>query len=199
MESNNQQKVLDWLLQQYNHPLSLILLVLGSGLLWLGLSGSVPFQAECDSVLDEHRWFCLLTGLAAIVTAVVLFYIPPPAVTADVDETAYSSNQTIPNVLNKPFLVRLGVLSGTQRNILKLVEDEKKITLDKIQSLNSQLAAAELYYRLEQLQLLGFIKKQKPESTSLPVIYSLAAGYIDAISDPDVTSVKTVFVEPKSL
>ena len=185
-------KVLDWILSEYNHPLSLILLVLGGGLIWSGLNGQLPFAgAECTLMGEMEKTYSLLAGTAMIVAAILIFYFPGPKKVATVQPQTLPPG--IPTELQKSFLVRLGILSSTQRELLKNIEDAASITLESLAGLHSSYGTSELQYRLEQLRLLGLISVVKSEVVGQASVYKLTPQYLDAVKDPDVTRLKTEF------
>jgi hypothetical protein len=66
------------------------------------------------------------------------------------------------------------VLTGTQLQILQHMETKRAATIKELQEKFSFIPDRELFYRLEQILLLGFLIRDRKEGE---VIYSLNASY----------------------
>jgi hypothetical protein len=83
-----------------------------------------------------------------------------------------------PDDLRKRFSARLDGIGPTQRKVLQFLRDETGNGSDLLQSKidgRFNLSGAEMYYRLEQLRLLGFIRKQR--TSTREYAYGLTTDY----------------------
>ena len=65
-------------------------------------------------------------------------------------------------------------LTGTQLQILQYLEAEREVSITAVQEKFSFIPDRELYYRLEQISLMGFIKRDRKHGE---VIYTLNPDY----------------------
>ena len=71
-------------------------------------------------------------------------------------------------------------LTGTQMQILQHLEARKEATIASLQEKFSFIPDRELYYRLEQIVLMGFIKRERKQGE---VVYTLNADYSGRVED----------------
>ena len=79
-------------------------------------------------------------------------------------------------------------LTGTQLQILQYMEGRKEATIENLQEKFSSIPDRELYYRLEQICLLGFVLHERVADSAL---YSLNPDYSETVEDD-----KTVILTP---
>ncbi|MCB1692342.1 MAG: hypothetical protein KDI19_06215 [Pseudomonadales bacterium] len=71
-------------------------------------------------------------------------------------------------------------LTGTQLQILQHMESNKQATIGSLQEKFSFIPDRELFYRLEQIVLMGFVDRGREDGD---VIYKLNAGYSGTVED----------------
>jgi len=80
-------------------------------------------------------------------------------------------------------------LTGTQLQILQYMEARKEATITALQEKFSFIPDRELYYRLEQIVLLGFIRRDKRHDEA---VYTLNANYAKAVEDDKTITLSQV-------
>lgn len=97
---------------------------------------------------------------------------------------SFSSPPVIPEELQYSFADRFAYISASQRSLLMFIEQKLKqtpfVTQDALEEHLSRRDKSEIYYRIEQLYLLGFLDRQLHEYTTSGVPryrYSLSAAY----------------------
>lgn len=76
------------------------------------------------------------------------------------------------------WLLRKQDLSGSQRQILEFIESRPRTPIKAVQDRFAKVPDRELFYRLEQLHLLGFIHKAREGEQ---VVYSLTEPFASAV------------------
>lgn len=71
-------------------------------------------------------------------------------------------------------------LTGTQLQILQYLESKKEASISKLQEKFSFIPDRELYYRLEQIHLMGFLLRERKDGE---VAYSLNPDYGVTVED----------------
>lgn len=71
-------------------------------------------------------------------------------------------------------------LTGTQLQILQYMETKKEAAISALQEKFSFIPDRELYYRLEQIVLMGFIKRGRADGD---VVYTLNSEYKGTVED----------------
>ena len=71
-------------------------------------------------------------------------------------------------------------LTGTQMQILQYIEAKKETSISQLQEKFSFVPDRELYYRLEQICLLGFVERERREGE---VYYELNPAYSGTVED----------------
>ena len=193
---------------KFQHPLILLFATFGAFLILLGLAKTLDVPYLKGINIDPNFQVAAMTiGFAFILLAVLIIYRPPrgwavkdPAsykgdagnskpVESEILQTPSVNGsdvlQEVPVDLTKPYIVRRGQLSRTQKQILGLMETEKKLPLRVIKKEFGFENSAEVYYRLEQLRLLGFVEKEKIEdgSDSAIMVYRLTGSYSGQLGD----------------
>ena len=79
------------------------------------------------------------------------------------------------------WLLKKQDLSGSQRQILEFIESSARTSIQAVQDRFTKVPDRELFYRLEQLHLVGFIDKERDGDE---VIYSLSDAYKSAVQVP---------------
>lgn len=70
-------------------------------------------------------------------------------------------------------------LTGTQLQILQYVEAKKEVTIKALQEKFSFIPDRELYYRLEQIVLMGFIRRDRKHGDVVYVLNTEYAGRVE--------------------
>lgn len=143
-------KILD-ALRQYveRQPLSFLFFCLGTVLLLLGLT--TGFQSLAPE--QNLRAVSIVLGSAALGAAVILYYFGPARMQLVASPPATVGDRSV--------LVRDN-LTESQQRLLSIVERLTARQIDVLQEdVEKQFEASqsELYYRLEQLRLMGFIER----------------------------------------
>jgi hypothetical protein len=157
------EKILESITLKFKNPLSLLFFILGAILTLLGLVSNLEFSNGKIEPNPNYQVVSLILGAGCLLLA-VLFYKHPSAL---VKKT--NTEQTLPTELTFSFLERKLMISNKQREILefveielaKIIDAEKYLYLNKIQEKFEDIPLSELYYRLEQLRLLGFVDVRK--------------------------------------
>ncbi len=184
-----------WIKSSVQHPSILFFLLFGALLISLGLVTELPNPFGATSLKiegDFERIGTMIVGLFFVGLAVLLMYRPPASWQAKTGRTEVRNESKLeptkpnridglPRDFDASFLARRSALSRTQKTLLALIENEKRIAFSAIKSELNMDSDAELYYRLEQLRLLGFIEKEKIEASSAVtiVVYRLTTSYSD--------------------
>ncbi len=71
-------------------------------------------------------------------------------------------------------------LTGTQLQILQYMEEKKQLKIAAIQEKFSFIPDRELFYRLEQIVLMGFIERERKDGE---VVYVLNPAYSGKVED----------------
>lgn len=71
-------------------------------------------------------------------------------------------------------------LTGTQLQILQYMESKKNATIGAVQEKFSFIPDRELYYRLEQIVLMGFLKRSRKDGDT---VYELNPDYSGTVED----------------
>jgi hypothetical protein len=101
---------------------------------------------------------------------------------ANQNDTAVSSNPSLP----ASFFVRKALISKTQKELLEYIERKNSVQRNAIQKEFSSISSSELFYRLEQLRLLGFIEQGpigKASDTISTQMYRLSKSYRKEIKE----------------
>jgi|GEM_PF-2813423 len=202
--------LLEWVRSRFQHPLIFILFVFGAVLLLMGIGQELPWSDKSALIADEpfERYGSLVIGSIFIVLAVVLMYRPPKGWVrpgSEFGKRAHEPHDFTPAPLPAvrepvPFTSRRAALSRTQKRLLAYIEGERRTVLDAIKRESGITNDAELYYRLEQLRLLGFIDSEKIEHGSggeVIVVYRLSDAYLAVQGDIEEDS--TVSVPTRSV
>ncbi len=89
--------------------------------------------------------------------------------------------------------LRRKALSTSQLQILQFIETEGDVTLETIQKRWTKLPDRELFYRMEQIHLLGFLEKDRQDNE---VTFRLTPDYAEAVEA--MQDDKTVMLPPSS-
>jgi len=198
--------LLKWIQAKFQHPVILGFLILGVVFLGLGFLHNInlPWLDEPLDLEDSLRTPCMLVGGAFIFLAVLLMYYPPAGWSSN-EGWGTRTNENAATLAESPdashgtresFYARRMSLSNKQKRILCMIEHDKKLTFNAIKTDMSFENDSELYYRLEQLHLLGFVEKEKlrESSNSTVRIYKLAEPYAALLGDaePDETGIVAI-------
>ncbi len=185
--------ILEWIKNSIQHTSILFFLLFGALLVSLGLVAELPNPFSADPLRiegDLERLSTMIVGLLSLGLAILLMYRPPAGwqtktKRAEVrperkqEPTKPKHINGLPRDFDASILARRSSLSRTQKKLLALIENEKKLAFNAIKAELNMENDAELYYRLEQLRLLGFIEKEKIEASAAAtiVVYRLTASY----------------------
>ena len=193
----------EWIQTTFQHPAILLFIVVGVMFLAIGFGADfpVPMSDQRISLKDDNLEIpCIGLGILFIALAILLMYNPPagwrgrgwqasgskdlPVIPAEMTDTHPGSGA--------PFHARRAALSETQKSILSMIEQEKKLAFAVIKTEMAFDNESELYYRLEQIRLLGFVEKEKlrQSANSSVWVYQLAEPYAKLLGDsePDETN-----------
>jgi hypothetical protein len=150
----------DWAAGFKGRPLSLFFLILGAVFALLAVTSGFALPVLKGIVAEpNYRLFALFLGLACLITGCALYYLPKGQMQGD----------WVPDDLTRSFVDRRDALGEKQRVLLGILEDEttptRQVLLEAIKEHFNRKSgdnhgAAEVYYRLEQLRLLGFVERQ---------------------------------------
>jgi len=160
-------KVIEWLTQKFSHPLSLLFFLLGAILLLLGLTTGfeIPFLKQLAPAL-EYQGISLILGGICLLVSILIYYKPPKKKSPDDKLGSRKTGDELP----ASFFARKALISKTQKELLSFIEKKKSVPSSDIGITFKNIGEKELFYRLEQLRLLGFIEKKtigKPEDTMI--------------------------------
>jgi len=200
--------MLKWIQVKFQHPVILGFILVGLLFLALGFLHNIylPWLDEPLDIEDFLRIPCMLVGGAFIGLAIFLMYNPPAGwsskegwgtpTSESAATIAASSDASHGTRESFHTRTRRMSLSDKQKRILSKIEQDKKLTFNVIKTEMGFENDSELYYRLEQLRLLGFVEKEKlRESRNSTVrIYKLAESYAALLGDaePDETSIAAI-------
>jgi hypothetical protein len=161
-------KIIEWLTDKFQQPISLLLLLFGALLILLGVTtGFDLFGLQHVVPEDSRRWIALVLGVIFVGAAVLLYYLSP------------RSEKGLPDEFKENFLHRRANLSRQQKDLLDFIEAssgfEKLVSQEAIESEFSNQSLSETFYRLEHLRLLGFLEKQEVGNDRY--IYRISAAY----------------------
>lgn len=157
------EKFVDWLAQKFSHPFSLLFFLLGAILVLLGLTTGfeIPILNQLAPAAEYQR-ISLVLGVACLLIAVLIYYKSPQRIQTSNNPENDPTQDNLPSTL----FARKVLLSETQRLILDYVELLKSISGKELES-KFGIESEELFYRLEQLRLLGFIERGKIGEASI--------------------------------
>lgn len=161
-------KLLEWLTVKFHHPLVPLFFVLGALLLVVGLAQKVPWIGEI--FMDtEFRYVAVIMGTACLCISLFVYYKPPSRFDASgtgsgaasppaPDATTEQGHSTMPSEWSLDWTIRRDHLSDSQRRLLRHIEQEKSASFSTLREQFVSTPSKELFYRLEQLRLLGFLE-----------------------------------------
>jgi len=152
------EKISEWLSNKFQHPLSLVFFLLGGLLILLGVSTGFDIPLLKKLAPDtNYRVACLAIGGVCCLVAIIVYYRPPK-------NESIRNSASLPDDLKLNFTARRASLSEKQGRLLYLVEYEGHsgdyVSQDTLQEQFNEYSLGELFYRLEQLRLLGFLERQ---------------------------------------
>lgn len=185
--------IFEWIKSSVQHPSILFFILFGALLISLGLMTELPNPFSTTSLKiegDFERLGTMIVGLLSMGLAILLMYRPPAGwqtKTKPVEDQTDVKQEPVkksringlPGDFDVSVFARRSSLSRTQKKLLALIENEKKLSFRAIEMELNMDNDAELYYRLEQLRLLGFIEKEKIEASAEAaiVVYRLTPSY----------------------
>ena len=151
-------KLWEWVNNKFQHPLSLLFFLLGVLLILLGVSTGydVPVLKKLSSDAS-YRFISFVTGVVCCAVSILIYYRPPKSLLID-------KATPVPDELKSNYVVRRASLSERQGQLLSFLQlktslkqylDEEQIGIKF-----NRYSKTELFYRLEQLRLLGFLERQ---------------------------------------
>ncbi|GAB2197864.1 hypothetical protein [Sessilibacter sp. MAH4] len=162
---------IDKLLHSFHSPLSAILLVIGIALIFMGLTDGIPVNGEITlSTQENFECASLAIGILAVGLSIVVYYKPPIIMShggshdrntasqaSETTQPLFSQIDAMAPELTMSWLQKRDFISGSQKKLLSFVETRNSVNYISLAQEFSDIANSELYYRLEQLRLLGFI------------------------------------------
>jgi len=179
------EKIIDWLTEKFSSPLSLLFFVLGALLLLLGLSTGfeIPYLEKHLSSANGYQGASLILGGVCLLLALFIYYKPPQKKTQDKDISREMREDEFPS----SFFARKDLVSKTQKKLLEYIEKHDSILFLDLQNEFNRLGMKELFYRLEQLRLMGFVEKDKignPDTKTVGTqVYHLSEKYKKEIKE----------------
>lgn len=117
---------------------------------------------------EEFRYISIAFGFSCIAAAIFVYYRPPGTmnnVNARAPNTSIEE-KVIPDWIPEEMLIswsaRRDYLTESQRKILTFAEQSQEFSLSTIAEAFPDHKNKELFYRLEQIRLLGFIILDRP-------------------------------------
>lgn len=159
------EEFLNWCRNTFQHPIVFICIATGVLLIFIGVGGIgmvMDIEEQCDF---QYKLVPLIAGIFLVLVAIFLTYNPPQAW---IEFRQYKSMQKIDTFTEsinetkteKSFEVLKISISKKQNKLLKYIEQQKtKVLITQIEQEFKPMKYNELYYRLEQLRLIGFISK----------------------------------------
>ena len=138
--------------------------------------------------MDEFYILPVLTFLAGLVLGGALTYAIRTRSKAGAAPAIEPSAEESPS-----WWLRRKGLSGSQLQLLQFIETEGDTNLEAIQKRFTKVPDRELFYRMEQIHLLGFIEKERDANT---VTFRLTPDYAEAVAA--LMDDKTVILPPVS-
>lgn len=185
--------ILGFIEKHFRHPLVPIFLIFGAMLTLLGITSGVSLGGYGElETTGEFRYISIVMGFACITTAMIMYYNPvgdSVDIKADVDDkTAEIDNGLvgIPSEIALPWSARRDYLTSSQRRILSLLEEINQTSLSAIMEAFPDSARKEMFYRLEQLRLLGFISYDRlgdKTTDSENCFYCLSEAYAEEVRE----------------
>lgn len=165
-------KFTQWLTDKFQHPLSLLLFILGTLLVLLGITKGfkVPYLEQLVSE-GPYKWASLVLGVVLLLLSVYIYYHPvkeEKEITADEQIQSPAERTQMPAELQQSFGIRLASITSSQEEILRHIArtsfraggDRSMVSGDSIRNhFKGRYEDRELFYRLENLYLLGFLEK----------------------------------------
>jgi hypothetical protein len=172
----------EWITSKFQHPFSLLFFLLGVILILLGLTTGFSVPVLQQLALDkDYRWTAIIIGMVFIILSIVVYYRPPKSST---QSSVGQELEGVPTELLKPFVARVNNLTEPQRRILSYIDREgaghNLVSQDMLETKFNQYNKGEIYYRLEQLYLLGLVEKQRVGQTERGIeryTYRLSSAY----------------------
>jgi hypothetical protein len=155
-----------------DQPVSFLLFVLGAVLMLLGLSRGVVSIVAADSL----RPYAIGLGALAVVASVVLALVVPRQSDAPEQRREHDGLADIKGELDT------SQITSNQRRVLRAIEDtteDRSVVSERRLGVELDTRSPELYYRLEQLRLLGFIEREvlNPDTVNLEYGYRFSRAY----------------------
>lgn len=183
-------KTIKSLADKFQQPLSPLFFLFGAVLILLGLTTGLDIPILKRVVTNpDYRVITLILGVVCLVASVILYRCGQEKSTRRTSPNAHSTGtigSEIPAELILPILVRLTQITDVQRRVLRFIEVKRELSMAVLIREFSDMQGAELYYRMEQLRLLGFLTRQRlgdDESDPSTLIYRLSEEFRCAIED----------------
>lgn len=177
--------------KNFRHPLVPLFFIFGAGLTLIGVTSGLPIEGYGELVASsEFRYVSILLGAVCLVGALFVYYKPPAAQGNGIAPSGNGDMTEIPNNFIPPELklswpAKRDFLTEKQRQLLSYVEDKSVSTFTSLSNAFADRPNPELYYRLEQLRLMGFIVCENhgcKDATADSVFYSISDSYLEEIS-----------------
>ncbi|GAA6167111.1 hypothetical protein [Sessilibacter corallicola] len=203
--------LLEKIMKAFHHPLAAMMFFVGVILTLMGLSDGIPLtDSTTIQTRENFRYLAVGLGVLALIVATVVYYKPPTYRPAPQPEEFEPTDDTTEKILHPAnggvaeltmsWGQKRNILSQTQRNLLAYVEEKNSVSYVQLLNNFSERTNNEMFYRLEQLRLLGFVVCEQignGASDANNILYSLSEGYASEVSNlPHVA--KTLFATEAS-
>ncbi|TQV84297.1 hypothetical protein FKG94_06475 [Exilibacterium tricleocarpae] len=198
------EAILSFIEKHFRHPMVPLFFMLGAALSLLGITSGLPIEGYKELVTtNDFRYLSVALGVICIAIAIFIYYNPPGAPAAGEGGPAanpagdINSPIALPSELLLPWPARRDYLTQYQRRLLTYLEESGDIRFSAILEAFPERASEELFYRLEQLRLLGFIvyeqigaKKADPDAHCYRLSEAYAAEVREMLSGMTVRATK---------
>lgn len=160
------ERIIQWLTDKFQHPLSLLFFVLGAVLIILGISNDLNLPGLNQIIPNsDFRYISVAIGCVSCLLSILIYYNPPREASEKLSKEPNKQFQLIPKEFSLTFLERREALSKQQEAILKYIVNNiyfgQSVSQDTLEKVFNNYSKSELFYRLEHLCLLNFLEKQR--------------------------------------
>lgn len=168
-----------------DQPISFLLFVLGAVLMLLGLSRGVLSIVAADTL----RPYAIGLGALAVAASVVLALTLPRQSATPRQPWQDDGLADFKRDLDTSHI------TATQKRVLRAIEDtteDRSVVSERRLESELEIRSPELYYRLEQLRLLGFVEREvlNPDTTNLEYGYRYSRAYANRLGIGNATRLR---------
>jgi hypothetical protein len=189
--------LLDKIIRAFHNPLAAMMFFIGAVLILIGLTDGIPlFDNNTIQTTDNFRYLSVALGVFALIASTFVYYKPPARDINYPDDPVHPHDDTTENIMHpvKSGVAELAmswaqkrdILSQTQRHLLAYIEQRNSVSYVTLLNNFSEKTNNEMFYRLEQLRLLGFVVceqvgRDSPDASN--ILYTLSESYESEISN----------------